>query len=407
MAALLDSCSDMVIRCDDGSDIACVKYTCMTMCDAIRNLVEDIDDLERDDRGRVVVPFPGVNSTDLALAVYVMHHAVPFQTLTRDTAVVALRGLRALGHAAHLCDAVLEHLWGTLRECNHIVHLQGLVDDLMHHPTIRDAALQKMATLCPTWTEFSARVLSQVSMDTHLAAWLVRTTRSFFPAGPVFLAVLRKLRGLDGDKVMRLFVDSDVASCCHPTEMYHIMSQFNTGPMQAALGDTMAKFLWMLSWPFDAEYCSLAPSAAAGFNGTVRCYEDVASALLTTLDARHSYRRITPWLRLHVVWAVGSVAVYMDTSPWTDVSRRVREHGRCEVRITAYAKYPDEAKDLVYTVRVPNPNLAAVSTDEPSMSKLVAGDPTAFNRLVASSSLKMLRVDVYHSKRNVVLDPFF
>lgn len=427
LTQLLLSCADMVLRCSDGRAIPCVRFHCLATCEAIRNLAEDAV-LEKDERGRLVVPFPNVDSSDLAIAMDVVHGVLAVGELCAATAPAALRGLRALGNDA-LDEELVERLW-EVTAAGSMLDVQPHLDDLLHTRSVRLAVLRRVAVLCPTWPDFRRRVLGGLAMDVDTATWLLRHLPQFYPAGLAFVAVLDALppRVLDPATALRLLSAPCSAPHFHPAEaldaVHALARLFAREGWDAGQLDFMRSLLTAMR-AFD-----VAPHVASDVHGSIVTITGApaVSVLLTVRERRGGVcsRKMAPWLRLHVDWATGAVDARLSLR---ELASGVRGGWRalgCEVRLTAYEHWDDgddgdggdrmDGEGGLVVARAPATSELwyACQTTHPagllSLSehgRYAAGDADAFRAAVRSSALSRLRVDVFYARHSVLHKAFF
>lgn len=396
---LLDQCSDMVLHCSDGRDIPCIRFYCVSTCEAIRNVCEDVE-LPRDGRGRLVVPFPNVDSTDLALAMEYVHGIRGLSSLCAGTCTAVLRGLRALGlkHAA-MNEQLMRHLWTLVRgsriDC--VMH----ADDLLHTEAIQTEVLRALVVSFPTWAEFSTKVLGAVSMDAPLATALLRTLCKFFPAGPVFHSLLDAIpaKVLTVRAAMRIFTESKAAMYFHPAEALDMASALT----HKFAGDTDDEALELLRGVLTASCVyDMAPHSANALHGSVIMLEHtpMGSMLLTITDKKgYAGRRMAPWATVNVDWSTGAVDLRLTLARLDDGGSSAR---RCQVRMVAYSKAG--SAELWYDVRDVNPHYGFSVMNE---GVYAAGDADGFVDVMRGPLVTRLRIDVFYAGHSVLEKCFF
>ena len=397
---LLDQCSDLVLRCSDGRDIPCIKYYCMSTCDVIRYVCEDVD-LEHDDRGRAVVPFPNVDSSDLALAVELMHGVRSIASLDADTTSAVVRGMRALGHASIL-PQLMSHLWKHVGEswAGTMLHL----GDLLHTETLRLDVLRKLVLTFPTWPEFSAKVFAPdvVAIDAALATFLVRTLSQFFPAGPLFVRVMDLLPTsvLTAEAAIRVFTESRAHAHFHPAEAVDVMEAlaraFERGGWDALTLELLRGIL-VAHRVYD-----VVPQAAANMHGSIVMLEStpMTSMLLTVSEPKGpASRKMAPWATVYVDWCTGHVDARLTMCRMDEDGKMVR---RCQVRFSAFTR--GSCAELWYDVRDVNPfmTFSVVTSGE-----YAAGNVDAFRNVIRSPLVTRLRIDVFYGGFDVLQKCFF
>ena len=398
---LLDECSDMVLRCDTGREIPCIRFSCMTTCEAIRNVVEDAT-MKRDARGRTIVPFPGVDPDDLSVAIHILHGVVSPSDLAPPAVVSALRGMRALGHSRQ-DSSMMALLWASLEHAS-FDDLAPYVDDLLHTRSIRIQVLRRVVTMYPCWPEFCERVLNKVCMDTDTAVWMIPLLSRFFPAGPLFKYVLDAIPAsvLDARSCLALFTAPKNAASYHPAEAMDVVSALSSAFRRHAWDDggvlAFMQALVEATMVFD-----VSPMVANTMHGTIILLERTPSAsLLLQVHAQRGTvsRRMAPWLAVSINWATGVVDARVNLDRLDDVARRARA---CQVRLTAYLS-SSSAVDVWYSFG----SLAPLSSFSLlSQGVVAAGDEAAFRSAVAHVELRRLRVDVFYSSSSVLAKAFF
>lgn len=400
---LLESCADMVLHCSDGRVIPCVRFKCEPSCEVIRHVLEDVV-LEKDSAGRAIVPFPNVSSADLAKAMDVIHKVRPIASLAVEEPPMALRGMRALGHQK-LIPKVLHQLW-TLVACGTCPDILPYVNELLHTPAVRADVLRKLVLLCPTWPEFSSRVLGTVRMDVALATWMLRCLGEFFPAGPTFVRVLDMLplRLLDASSALGLFTRPNNAASYHPQEALDVLvalaTKFDEAGWDAGVLELM-RALTVATQAYD-----VAPLVANNLHGTIILLETeahktpLASVLVVVNDRRGAVsRKLAPWLWLHADWETGVVnpRIALGKLDGTVTPRQ------CHVRLTAYARTGDCA-ELWYVVGHAHPLLPFNLVDS---GRYAAGDVGAFRGVASGDGLTRLRIDLFYGTKNPLETPLF
>lgn len=400
LPGLLESCADMVLQCSDGRVIPCVRFQCMTSCDAIRHVVEDVE-LRKDAKGRLIVPFPNVDSTDLAMACNVVHGVTAVSQLDEFSTPATLRGLRALGHTV-LTDQILERLWSVLsaKDATHWPDMRPHMCELLHTPSVRQDVLRQLARVCPCWPDFSSKVLGHVTMDVQLAAWILPKLCAFFPAGPVFTRVLGLLPAgvLTPDAVLGLFPASAPA-CFHPLEALDVVDAL--AAMFAARGWDKGLLGLMRALLAAMRVFDVAPYVANALHGTIVQIDrqPAVSVLLAVAERKGPVsRKLAPWLWLTTDWATGRVDARVELGRLDDAARRAR---KCSVRLTAYSATGDCA-EVWYHVPTVHP---AVWFRVLDAGQYAAGTPEAFAAAVRAGGLARLRVDLFYGQHDPLHGP--
>lgn len=397
--ALLETCSDMVLQCSDGVIIPCIRYYCITTCEVIRNLVEDVE-LSHDALGRTAVPFPNVDSRVLALAIEVIHNIRTVPDLDEDTAPRALEGLRALGHTG-LNAAITEHLWKRLCDAE-FGAIQPHINELLHTRSVRLNVLRRLVVLRPLWTQFRGDVLARVAMTVKLATWMLPLLTKFYPAGPLFLHVLDALplSVLDAPTTLSLFAAPGNATAYHPAEATDVVQALAKKFKQGGWDSATMGFLGALLSAM--QVFDVAPHLANQVHGSVVLLDrtPVASMLLSVHERRGCLsRKMAPWLSLSVDWQAGRVDGRVSLDKVDYRSRYVRQ---CQLRLTAYAADAG-CGELWFSYDNVHPGVPFSILQ----GRLHAGSMEAFRAVARDPSVQRLRVDLFYADHNVLHVSFF
>lgn len=389
----------MVLSCEDGRRIPCLRFDCLVTCEVIRNVAEDTA-LSKDERGRAVVPFPGVDSSDLALAIEAVHKVRAVDSLPADCAPAVLRGLDALGHQGSLRASVLEHMWQVMPRS--LAHVRPHVDELVRVPTIRLDVLRKLAVLCPTWPEFEAQVVTNLRLDVRLGIFLLEHLSKFFPAGPLFVGILRQLPTsvLTQASVLDLFTAPRNALLYHPEELSDVLRGMIDKFASGGWDPTMYAFLKALVTA--GRVFDVAPHVASGLYGSIVMIRNnpSVSVLLTVMERKRAVsRKMACWLWMSIDWALGLVDAKV--SLWEVCETPVPTS--CYVRLTAYL--PDAScAEVWYAVPHVNPWVPFRLSQQ---GVPAAGDLEGFRALVRNPVMHRLRVDLFYNGQNVLKKAFF
>lgn len=402
----------MVLRCGDGREIPCVRYECLVSCEVLQHLAEDVT-LHKDGRGRAIVPFPNVNSADLATAIQVIHDITPPGELDASSAPAALRGLHALGHRT-LVAPVMQQLWAVLSVSSTDLarDAEPHVNELLHTASVRLDVLRALVRACPTWREFSERVMPHVRMDLDLARWLLGHLVKFFPAGPVFLCVLDSVPTsvLTPESALSLFTPPGAVSY-HPPEAMDVVRALadamggtqntqntHNGSTEAWVPSVLEFMRAMLA---ATQVYDIAPHVANSLHGTIVLLDRTPSAsVLLTTDRRGSVsRKLAPWLWLHADWGAGAVDVRISLDRMDDMARRAR---RCHVRLTAYANA--ESEEVWYVVSHVHPALEFWGVRD---GRVAAGSADSFAGAVRNPAMTRLRIDLFYGEHSPLDRPMF
>lgn len=322
--AMVNDCSDMVLRVR-GEDIPCVRFNLMAACDIVRFLAEDVD-LDRDRRGRVVVPMPELDARTAHVTLDLLHGVAGAADLDRADTERGLRGMDYLGSSV-LVPTLLARLWHWIRDAD-LPEIIGHAGRLILDPAQQPLVMRRLVVLRPLWHDFLAEVVDAVEMDFDIARAIVTHLARFYPASTVLRAVLARLPHPTADKVVAL---CSMHGCYyHPAEvpdaltaMRHTLARHGLESPVVGLCGTLLEALGTYH---------VAPLSAARVSGSVILYEAPTVSVLLTVEPecrKPIIVRATSWLRVNVDCESGT----MDTS---FLLARIDDHGsrQAQLRVT-------------------------------------------------------------------------
>jgi hypothetical protein len=403
--ALVEEYSDMVIACDDGVVIPCVRFSCVTSCSAIAHVVEDTL-LDTDPKGRGIVPFPGVDSNVLGLALDIIHGIRNVEELSESDCVRALDGFGILGHELNK-PAVLARLWGLSKNADLDLVMRH-ADELLHHDTVRTSVLRRLVVLRPVWSQFTTDVLSKLTLDLSLAVWILRVLPAFFAAGPLFAFVIDRVpeTNLSLASIMKLVYAPESALHLHPGEVVDVMRAVMTKVRQCGLDSGVSSMLSALvsaSVMFDA----VPYSANKVYGTTVMLDGFPCASLLLSVDTPICVaRKMSPWLTMTVNKLDGILDLCVAPCKLDDPGRFARNF---DIRVTAYSKTDTRTtpatQEVWFEAKDVDPNVQHRFSMANLGRPALLGCKDAMRAAVRESS--KIRVDVFYAKACVLHKPLF
>jgi hypothetical protein len=393
--AVLAECADMVLRVGDPPrDVPCVKYIVLTCCGVIRYVCEDVT-MDRDDRGRVVVPVPGVDPQGVELVLDILHGLRLASTLTEAEAVATLRGIDVLG-----CDAVagmvLGRLWTWLR-VQTVERILPHASRLMRDASVQGRVLSRLVMLRPCWSDFQADVLDKLPLDFDLAKVMLTYLIRFFPASTVLGAIVQRLQSPTADKVLALC--GDHGTYYHPGEVRDVLKLLGKAiPADHAVAP-LARSLTEALTTFRA-----LPLASSRVHGTVLLFQLPTVSALMTFQSDQPTKpmtvRATSWLRVELDPRTGAIDVSF-------VLGRVDDNeasSSAQLRVTCWSRDKGTRESMSETWH------CFENIDRQAWTSLTH-ETSSFGQQAAEAAavqnLHRLRVDLFYSADQNVLDQPF
>lgn len=292
-AALLDACSDVVLRCADGVSIPLSKYACMSSSPVLRDALRlsGARD-ERDERGRLVISIPRP-SRGLVSALGIVHGTLAVPVLCLDDALSALEGFDWLGGGGVcrvLSTATLERAWSLLRHAPLETlgpHLQRFLDS----ESTRDSVLTQLGRLCIGWQPF-VDAMKDVIIDVRIADRMMTKLPKLYPPVLLLRFCLDRMTGRTPGAVLAVAAHAGVYY--HPREVVTAMREVEAlVPLFAPLVRT---------WIEGMTTVDPAPTLRGVSASIVSYHEPSTSVLFDFEDASRrgeQQRRVSPWLTLH------------------------------------------------------------------------------------------------------------
>jgi hypothetical protein len=200
---LVNEWSDMVVRTDEGDHVPCSVVTMILNSPMFFQLLTGEVEPEKDVHGRVVMPFPGVPSHELRLALNAVHGITWGLFDNPDVLPSVIRGCDALGFDAAKSASVVR-LWtlrataaaAAARPMAWVPDIKLGLDDFVRQGSIRDAVVRSTVREFVTWDRYSFVVLPEIKMDPDVATYLAGALSAFFPAGLVCVRLLDLMRSM-------------------------------------------------------------------------------------------------------------------------------------------------------------------------------------------------------------------
>ena len=386
--ALLRECADMHVICDDGTRIPCIRFQVAQACTILRWVTEDTSERQ--------VPFPGIPSRHLQLALDVVHNVSRLDSYDLESLDCAISGFRVLG-----CVSIdpSPRLWDLV--CSRPIDvLRPRLAMLLRSPGVsRDSILLRAVHLAPTVTDMLATV-SACLPDLALGTYLALTLAHMYPISRlvrhVISCVVPRCTLLDA-----MHIAGSIGIFTHPVEAADIMSFLRN---EYDDGTSVSNFVRAMSSALHVY--DFAPLTASKFHGSVIMYHDAQStSVMMTIDGLAPRRavRACPWLTVHVNADDPSITVTIDHRR---IDAAARSAKTMDLRV--YVESTNARGEIWYTWCAPE--WSAAHDDGPSTAtcRRVHGDLDMFNGAVRTGQFarKMtIRMDVFYNVSSALACP--
>lgn len=403
---LLASCADAVVRTSDGKEFPASKFTCVSSCSVLRDLVE-CTKLKTTEDGRTIFPVPHSSSSTVALVIDLLHNVRRPEDLQLKEMNEAFAGLDLFG-CDHLHGRLLDQLWRLVERTDEAIDDYAL--RLLQSPCHKMKCLSLLVKRMPLWSDFMQFLEDVVPLDAEMAVFLGSHLIKFFPPDQVIYTLLDlfPFKQLSPSLVYGLVGTLGSGVYYHPSEATRVLITVKA-VLESRGWD--AQVTEMLKTIVDGHRrYEVAPSIASKIHGTVFMYDGspVASALLIFdsgeggWQSRATMRSITvtPWLRVHLR---PSGVLYAWLQPWK-MDQASRMASAVQLRVTAAptGKKKDEVKDVWWTWDNLQPSRTMVLSTFTTQPQL--GDLAAVQAIVRSG-VRSIRFDVHYGAKSILERP--
>ena len=401
---LLGECADAVVRTSDWTDIPCCKFTCLSSCSVLRDLIEACDPaaLHTTPDGKLIIPVPGISTNALKLAIDLVHGLSNARDLSLEDTLLAYTGLDVLG-CHTLNDDLDTQLWALVSPlplAGIKQHMGRLLRSLRH----RDQVLNMLVRLAPLWKDVKLLVEEELELDAKNVVWVAKELMRFFPPATVVCLLIDALPMVSrsSDIILQLVGIPESGSHYHPAEIVSLLKTvvrvFRSKKWDPLVMRCLNTFIE------SNRLCDVAPHKNSGVSGTTwMCdAEAMASAHLTFHKplTRQRAIEVAPWLYIRVLPYSGHVMVTI--IPWKldEVGQQARN---IQLRVTAGAGHSLDHPDVWYEWH----NLTVTRATQLSLSTVdhTFGSHEALHRAVRCSSLKSLRFDAFYGASSILDRP--
>lgn len=266
--------ADLVIVCDDGTEVPCSAYTVAAASQVVRNVLEDCF---FENTGCRKVPFPGIDAASLKSALAVIHGTLETSTIDSlaDIHKVA-EGMRVLGCTEYE-HFIRQRAWTLLKNMRldtvptgtqAAERVKPWIPEFLAETSLRVDVLKWIArTVGPTWKKVHLYLKEAMapSIDLPMAQFLVTALCKMYPVSMVIKTVLGMTSNLTLDQALTIIGAHSTGTYYHPSEVRDVLQY-----MRKLFGDSGfigAMVEGMSTYDF-APYSKCTGSVVGFSNGT-------------------------------------------------------------------------------------------------------------------------------------------
>lgn len=384
---LLQDCADLYVVCDDGTRIPCSKFHVSRKCQILLWLAEDVQS-SRD------IPFPGIPSKNLMLALDVIHELVSFQTYSLEEIDAAYRGFDVLGCTIDMSSRV----WDLVKTTATLDNLRTRLPKLMRSTTVaKEDVLHRAITLGPMFEDVLLTVAA-CQPNAKMAVFLTITLARFVPIIPLIRFIINAIPNMTHDEILKIAGCDGVGTYIHPREVSEILA-FTRDAFRDSMSPT---YSFMRAMACAMHTYDTVPVSCTTLNGSLVMFHDAQSvSVLVTLDGIPPKRMIkmTKWLKFS-----------METDK---IVATVRAHGIDVPSKTArfmdlrmFARTANQSAELWHSWSRPqwHPTIEVSTATCPR----ITGDKALFDAVVDAGTFSRrmsVRIDIFYGHTSALDNP--
>ena len=388
---LLEECADLYVVCDDSTRIACSRFHVSSRCNVLRWVTEDTLAVKE-------IPFPGIPSENLRLALDVIHDLATLEDYSLDEIDAADRGFDVLGADVDTTARVWELM---LLPTTTIHTLHRRLARLMRSAHVsRDLIIERAVKLAPMFCD----VLDTVRWcepDARMGAYLAYTLAKFYPVAALVKFIIGVVPSPTLDQALKIAGCDGVGTYAHPREVAQI-TEFLKEAYSSVQSETwnFIRFVSGALHTYDG-----APLSSSAFNGSVIMFHDSQStSTMLQLDGTLPARRVVlaKWLKLSMTpTTVATIRAH-------DIDYASKTARFLDVRfyVEAGSQALTAGAELWHSWSGPQwiPTMT-VSTDA---CPKITGDPQVFASVVDAGRFAKklsLRIDIFYGATSALANP--
>lgn len=386
---LLEECADLYIVCDDGTRIPCSKFHVSKQCQILYWVGEDFGPI-RD------VPFPGIPSKNLRLALDVIHEISNLNDYSLEDTDAASKGFDVLG-----CEIdTMPRVWELVQHTATIAQLRARLPKLMRSKGVRRSeVLHRAVTLAPLLHEvlLTARCCEP---DPDLAVYLASNLAKFIPPVPLIQMLLDAVPKMTHSHVLHIAGCDGVGTYIHPREVSEILA-LSRDAIRTTDKESIAAYTFVRAMACATSTYDCVPMSSSTLSGSLIMYHDSQStSVLVALDGCPPRRmvKMTKWLKFSLL---DRAVVVVRAHGIDSASRRARH-----MDIRMFVKSSQAHAELWYSWS--GPSWHPMMDASTSTCSRITGDKTLFDAVVDSGLLSRrmtIRIDVYYGQTSALDRP--
>jgi hypothetical protein len=392
---LLADCADLFVVCDDGTRIPCSKFHVSRQCQILFWVREDVTDMPRE------VPFPGVPSKNLILALDIIHEISKIDDYSLDQVDTAGKGFDVLGCAFDTSARV----WELVRTTASIDHLRSRLPKLMRSDNVkRNDVISKVITMAPLYDDVILTMKS-CQPDAEMAVYLAITLGKYVPIVPLVKHIIDTVPNMTADQIIRVAGCNGIGTYIHPREVSEILgfvrdnAYYYKHEKDSAMNATYSFIRAMASAMHTYDF---VPLSCSTLNGSLIMFHDAQSvSLYITLDGTPPKRRIkmAKWITFSLEH--GMAVAHIRAHGIDMASKRAR----C-MDVRMFARTSGQYAEVWYSWSKPTWRpMVEVSTAE---CQRVTGDKAVFDAVIEAglfSKRMTIRIDVFYGETSALEHP--
>lgn len=385
---LLAECADLFVVCDDGTKIPCSKFHVSRQCQILFWVGEDVTEMPRE------VPFPGISSRNLTLALDIIHEIADIDDYSLDQVDAAIKGFDVLGCTFDTSARV----WDLVRTTATLDHLRARLPRLMRSKDVdRNNVILRVVTMAPLYDDVIT-TMKCCQPDAEMAVYLAITLGKYVPIIPLIKHIINAVPNMTADQILRIAGCNGIGTYIHPREVSEILAYVRDAMIDIGSAD-MATYSFLRAMASAMHTYDCIPLSCSTLNGSLVMFHDAQSvSLLVTLDGTPPQRRIkmTKWLKFSLErgMAVATIRAHgIDT---------VSKTARC-MDVRMFARTSGQHAEIWHSWTKPlwRPTHEVSTAECPR----VTGDKAVFDAVIEAglfSKRMTIRIDVFYGETSAL-----
>ena len=338
-ADLLAMHADMKLVCDD-QELLCCKFNMFCSSPVILHVVEDAQ-LSNSKDGYLRVPFPGVPSAPLKLAIDVIHGVTRIAEHLLNDAILLLEGLDVLGNTT-LAPVVIQRFWTLVSAIKPLSAFVPYVSKLFMHTCLVSNAITRLSDLAPLWASIEPILREQAGITPCVSSEVVAALAKRFSPVLIMRLMLDIYAGYGTttpEDYLKLFC---AGASMHPIEVPCILKMLTAVFIEKKWDTTTIQFMQNLqsanqlyeSVPFNPKHKALGSMLSFHNTPMVSLLVDVSEV---PRSKRTSYK-LSPWLTMTFDFVDGIVDARLNVARIDDPLAKTATSFECRIMCITHEK---------------------------------------------------------------------